>query len=173
MERFLGYPLRGALGFGLGLFIAAFAADYAPASILINFFGAFLGGAAGATIFMAGGDFHPRAIPGFGVGFALLWLFEVFVHISIQGGGDPQYVWAVLGSAIGFAAGGALGATSIRLGLAISGAATFGVAGALGGFMSFYLIAHGFSEGSMPAAFGFAGVLAGMSFGICVEFLGD
>ncbi len=178
MQKRLGYPLRGAIGFGLGLACCAIAFEYLTlhpqfpgANILAFLIVPFAGGVLAATIFVSGGNTEPRAIPGFGCGLCLLWFVVSFAHISLQGG-PPDYGWGAIGCAIGFALGGGLGGATMRLGLLLPGAITFGLAGAIAGPASFYASVNGFGYGVVTIMTA-AGALAGALFGFAVEVFGN
>lgn len=173
MRRLRGYPLRGAIGFGLGLCMMAAAIEYGATSWLLNLGAPFFGGMIGAALFMSAGRFEARALVGFGCSFVLMWFAVLFTHVSIQGGGRPDLGWGAMGCAVGFAVGGGLGALTIRPGLFLPGAMAFGLAGALGGAVSFHLIDIGVTRGGMMPAMGGAGSVAGFLFGLAVELLGD
>lgn len=149
----LKYALRGALGFGAGgLFVAltewfVFSRSYEEMPplyyILIAYF---LCGAFGAIVLTWGIEPAFPGAAGFGCGFIITSFLVFFTMISLQGGGRPEYAWGATGCGIGFALGGGLGGLSIRRELAIAGGLAFGIAGALWGFIVFWLEGQGNEE---------------------------
>jgi hypothetical protein len=140
----LRYSLRGALGFGAGgLFVVAmewFVFFRGPEEIVpirYLFGGYFLCGAFGAIVLMFGLQESLRGALGFGLGFMITGFMVLFTMLSLQASAAPEYVWSAWGCGLGFAVGGAMGGIFIRFELALAGAISFGLAGALWGPLLF------------------------------------
>jgi len=149
----LRFALRGALGFGTGGLFVALAEWYffsKPYEEMMPFYflfiAYFLCGAFGAIVLTWGVEPVFPGAAGFGCGFIITSFLVFFTMVSLQGGGTPEYGWGATGCGIGFALGGGLGGLSIRRELAIAGALAFGIAGALWGFVVFWLEGQGNEE---------------------------
>jgi hypothetical protein len=97
-------------------------------------------GALGAGITSHGLPNSMRAVIGFGIGFVLSAFIVVFVHISLQGGGPPDYTWGAIGCGLGLGIGGAIGGFCLRPLLGLAGAISFGLAGIIWGPLSFAMV---------------------------------
>ena len=90
-------------------------------------------GAVGGALFALGTQAAWRAAFGFAGGLSFAWAASMFVLISIQGGGRPEYVWLGAGCAVAFGIGGAIGGATLGCRNALTGAVAFAIAGALYG----------------------------------------
>ena len=130
-----------------------------------------LPGAAAGALFALGTDRVSATAAGFGIGMALAWFGSVFVQMSIQGGGRPEYIWLAAGCGIAYAIGGAIGGVTLGCRNAFVGAAAFGIGGAINGVMTGWLAVRGgpmiviFS--GIAAAYAVGGTLLGL--GIDIE----
>ncbi len=139
------YSLRGGAGFGVGGLLVLFAewfyfsrpyeADI-PFHVLIIAY--FLSGACGAAVLLWELGSVIRAAVGFGFGFVVTSFAVFFTMLSLQAAARPEYGWGATGCGVGFALGGFIGGLSIRGKLAIAGALSFGIAGALWGPLMFW-----------------------------------
>jgi len=108
----------------------------------------FLCGAVGAIVLTLGTGSCTRGTLGFGCASIPAMLIVLFTHISLQGGGTPEYMWGAVGSGFGFALAGAIGGLAIRPGLLLPGAISFGLAGAVWGPISFWSVVSTYTTGS-------------------------
>lgn len=174
--------LLGAATFGGGGLIAAAAnvilflgsdSRAGPPAFLfpLSLLGTFPGGAIGwgAFVVLSGGRARD-AIPGaagFGVGFVLSFFIVMFVHISLQGGGQPEYGYAAVGCGVGYGIAGAIGGAFSGRALFLRAMAAFGIAGAIGGPLSFFMIYHGvaplFDFGMILLPYALGGAILGSS----------
>jgi hypothetical protein len=138
----------------------------------------FLSGAIAAVVLTVGTGKTVAAAIGFGCGAVPASFVVLFVMISLQGGGQPDYVWGALGCGFGFAVMGAVGGFAIRPVLFLAGAVSFGIAGAVWGGVVFWMTAHeGSGVSSLGTLAGVAGfvvpvILGGGVFGLVLGLFG-
>lgn len=156
--------VRGALSFGVAMALTPVTTMHLPTSIG----SAWVLGVVAGMLFLFGGDMETRTPLAFGCGFAIAYAIASFSLVSIQGGGQPEFWWGAIAGAMGWAFAGAIGGGSMRLGLLLPGAITFGLCGALAGYLTFKAIDLGYPFESMAVTWGFAGTIAGGLFGAAV-----
>ncbi len=167
MNPILSTSLRGAIGFGIGGVLVAlaeisfFSSSYeASPPIYYLFIAYFLCGALGAIILTWGPEPSFGGAAGFGCGFVIAAFAVFFTMLSLQASAGPDYAWGAAGCGIGFAVGGGLGGLCIAPRLAIPGALSFGVSGALWGLMMFWAIGTKGGAELPSAVAGLVGILA-------------
>lgn len=156
--------VRGALSFGVALALTPVASMFLPLSLG----SAWCLGVLAGMGFLFGDGMETRTPLAFGCGFVIAYAIVWFSLVSIQGGGQPDYIWGTAAGAIGWGLAGGIGAASMRFALMVYGAVAFGMCGALCGFLTFKAIDLGHGLESMAVAWGFAGTLAGGLFGAAV-----
>jgi hypothetical protein len=184
IKMMLKYAARGSIGFGAGGLFVMFMelllfSDYwelMPAYFISGAY--FLSGAFGAIFLLWGLEEALRGAIGFGIGFVVTSFMVFFTMLSLQASAGPEYVWGAIGCGIGFGLGGGLGGAFIRLELAVAGALSFGIAGALWGLLVFYHVWE--RKGALLVSLGdiaglfvilFPYLLGGALFGAAVGFL--
>ena len=177
--RILWLTLRGAAGFGLaaaltfGGFELLLVAPLISDRLLwpIMFVAPFLAGAAAAWILIPN-HVGTASSGAFGCGFVVIWAVISFAHISLQGGGRPEFGWAAMAGGVSFAIAGASGGAAIDPRLLVPAALFFGIAGALSTALSFYLAWTGSPLWGIPAAMTSGGAAAGALLGAYMGFSG-
>lgn len=99
-------------------------------------------GAVGAFVLTVGTSRAVAAMAGFGFGFIPAAFGMMFTFISIQGGGEPSYVWGATGCGISLGLAGAIGGRSTGRGLLLPGMIAFGIGGAVWGYWAFWYTGH-------------------------------
>lgn len=177
--RVLVLTARGAFGFGLaaaltfGTFDIVLMSNRFPMSLgwPLMFIIPFLAGAAASWIVLPNQS-GTASSGAFGCGFVVIWAAVSFAHISIQGGGRPEFGWAALAGGVSFAIAGAAGGATVDSKLLVPAALFFGTAGAVGTMVSFYLTTTPFARWGVIAAMSGAGIVAGAMFGAYLGFAG-
>lgn len=126
----------------------------------------FVGAVAGILLLAGGSGAVPRMIAGSCAATIPGGFLIILTFISIQGGGEPDYVWGAIGCGTGWAVIGGVGLGMAGCGSALAGALLFGVAGAVWGYAGFWYAVHAAPQwvqvSAALAPFTVAGMLAGV-----------